>query len=78
MSTTTIDNLLARARRLVSPAGDVEGVVLRPEDWETLVEFLEDMEDLAVLQEIEEQGEEEQAIPLEKALSMLREEGVDV
>ncbi len=78
MSTTTIDNLLARARRLVSPAGDVEWVVLRPEDWKSLVEFLEDMEDLAVLQEIEEQGEEEQAIPLEKALNMLREEGVDV
>ena len=78
MSTTTIDALLARARRLVSPEGDVEWVVLRPEDWEALVEFLEDLEDLAVLQEIEEQGEEEKAIPLEDALKMLREEGVDV
>ena len=75
---TTIEGILARAKRLVSPTGDVEWIVLRPEDWETLIEFLEDMEDLAVLQEIEEQDEEEQSIPLEKALSMLREEGVDV
>ena len=44
------------------------------EDWEALVEFLEDLEDLVVLQEIEEQGEEEKAIPLEDALKMLREE----
>ena len=73
MSTTTIDALLARARRLVSPEGDVEWVVLRPEDWEELVEFLEDLEDLDVLREIEEQGEEE-AIPLDDALNMLREE----
>jgi len=74
----TIESLLARARRLVSPEGEVEWVVLHPEDWEALVELLEDLEDLAALREIEAQGEESEAIPLEKALNMLREEGRDV
>ena len=47
------------------------------EDYSNLTD-LEDAEDLAVLQEIEINGEEAQAIPLEKALSMLREEGIEV
>ncbi len=76
--TTTIGDLLGRARRLVSPDGEVEWIVLAPDVWEALVELLEDLEDLAVLREIEERGEEEKAIPLEDALSKLRKEGVDV
>jgi len=44
-----------------------------PEDCDKSIEP-EDAEDLAVLREIENGDEEAQAIPLEKALSMLREE----
>ena len=73
-----IHTLLGRARRLVSPTGEVEWILLRPEDWEALVELLEDLEDLAVLREIETQDEEARAIPWDEALDMLRGEGVDV
>jgi len=75
---TMLDNLLGKARRVVSPDGKIEWIVLEPEIWEALVERLEELEDLAILQEIEAQGEEKEAIPLEDALDMLRKEGVDV
>ena len=71
---TAIDDLLGQARRLVSPDGKVEWIVLPPDVWEALIEYLKDLEDLDVLREIEEQGEEEETIPLEDALNMLREE----
>ena len=48
-----------------------------PENCDKSID-LEDAEDLAILQEIENGDEEAQAIPLEMALSMLREEGIEV
>jgi len=74
----SIISLLERASRLVLSRGEVVGIVLTPEDREALVEFLEGLEDMTVLQEVEAKGEEEQAIPWKDALTMLHEEGMDV
>jgi len=71
----SVTGLLERASRLVSPKGEMIGIVLTPKDWEALVEFLEDLD---VLQEIEAKGEEEQAIPWEDALKILNDKSVDV
>ena len=51
--------------------------MLYSEDCDKFIDT-EDAEDLAILQEIENGSEEAQAIPLETALSMLCEEGIEV
>jgi len=43
---TSVSDLSKKVSRLVSPKGEVVGVVLPAEDWNKLVKFLESMESL--------------------------------
>ncbi len=73
-----IETLVRRAMKVVSQEGEPKWVMVPWEDWQTILELLEDLVDLAILQEIEEHGEDRETIPLDEALKMLREEGIDV
>ena len=73
-----IETLVRRAMKVVSQEGETKWVMVSWEDWQTILELLEDLVDLAILQEIKERGEDRETIPLDEALRMLREEGVDV
>lgn len=73
-----IERLVRRAMKVVSQEGETKWVMVSWEDWQTILELLEDLVDLAVLRDLEERGEDRETIPLDEALRMLREEGVDV
>ncbi len=59
---------IRRARRLLSEDGKTEWIVLRPEDWQTIISFLEDLEDIRLIEEIERTDE---FIPWEEAERLL-------
>lgn len=60
--------VLKRARRLVTEDGKTEWILLRPEDWQVLVELLEDLADVRLMQEVEQKDE---FIPWEEAERIL-------
>jgi len=68
--------LLQTAQFLVDVDGNKKSVVLDYALWEELLTLLEDLEDVEEIHRLRETGEE--AIPWEQAKAELRSEGIDV
>ncbi len=68
--------LLERVEYLVDPSGKKKAVVLDCAVWEQLLTLLEDLEDSEDIRRLREAGEE--AIPWAEAKTELRAEGLDV
>ena len=72
----TVTELLQTAQFLVDSSGDKKAVVLDYAIWDDLMTLLEDLEDAEEIRTLSEAKEE--AIPWELAKAELRVEGIDV
>ena len=72
----TVTELLQTAQFLVDSSGDKKAVVLDYAIWDDLLTLLEDLEDAEEIRTLREAKEE--AVPWELAKAELRVEGIDV
>ena len=72
----SVTELLQAAQFLVDANGNKKAVMLDSAIWEELLTLLEDLEDAEEIRRLREVGEE--AVPWEQAKAELRGEGIDV
>jgi len=72
----SVTELLQAAQFLVDADGNKKAVMLNFAIWEELLTLLEDLEDAEEIHLLREAGEE--AVPWEQAKAELRDEGIDV
>ncbi len=72
----SITELLQTARFVVDGGGNKEAVIFDYVHWEELLTLLENLEDAEEIRRLREAGEE--GVPWEQAKAELRSEGIDV
>ncbi|HEX7183158.1 MAG TPA: hypothetical protein VF756_15060 [Thermoanaerobaculia bacterium] len=74
----SVSQVLQQAQFLVDAEGNKKAVVFEYSLWEELLTLLEDLEDAEEIRRLREVGEDEEALPWEQAKEELRRQGVDV
>ncbi|MGH9360719.1 MAG: hypothetical protein ACRD2T_02295 [Thermoanaerobaculia bacterium] len=74
----SVSDVLQRAQFLVDAEGKKRAVVFDYSLWEELLTLLEDLEDAEEIRRLREAGEDAEALPWEQGKEELRRQGVDV
>ncbi|HEX7186262.1 MAG TPA: hypothetical protein VF756_30850 [Thermoanaerobaculia bacterium] len=74
----SVSQVLQQAQFLVDAEGNKKAVVFEYSLWEELLTLLEDLEDTEEIRRLREVGEDKEALPWEQAKEELRRQGVDV
>ena len=74
----SVSEVLQQAQFLVDAEGNKKAVVFDYSLWEELLTLLEDVEDAEEIRRLREVGEDQEAIPWEQGKDELRRQGVDV
>jgi hypothetical protein len=74
----SVSEVLQQAQFLVDAEGNKKAVVFDYSLWEELLTLLEDLEDAEEIRRLREAGEDKESLPWEQAKEELRRQGVDV